>query len=49
MVGLAAAEAPDKPYEGTTIRFLVTRHTWLGEVKKIITEFEAATGIKVNV
>lgn len=47
--GLASAEAPDKPYAGSTIRFLVTRHTWLDEVKNIIPEFEEMTGIKVNV
>lgn len=45
----ATPETKDKPFAGTTIRFLVTRHTWLDEVKKVLSQFEEETGIKVNV
>ncbi|GIP34623.1 sugar ABC transporter substrate-binding protein [Paenibacillus sp. J2TS4] len=39
----------DKPYAGTTIRFMMAVHPWLDSIKTLLPEFEEQTGIKVNV
>jgi len=38
-----------KPFEGQSIRFLLTRHNWTDQLLKVLPEFEEETGIKVNV
>lgn len=40
---------PDKPYEGTNIRFIMAVHPWLDMIKTRLPEFEEQTGIKVNI
>ncbi len=37
-----------KAYEGTTIRFLANKHPWTSAIEEYIPQFEADTGIKVN-
>lgn len=39
----------DKPYAGTTIRFLASNHSWADTVEPLLPEFEEKTGIKVNI
>jgi multiple sugar transport system substrate-binding protein len=36
------------PYAGTTLRFLAANHPWTEAVKPLLKDFEAQTGIKVN-
>lgn len=36
------------PYEGTTLRVILATHDWTSAVEKKLSEFEAATGIKVE-
>jgi multiple sugar transport system substrate-binding protein len=43
------ASANEKPYAGTTIKVLVVPHPATEPAKQFIPEFEAATGIKVDV
>jgi len=38
----------DKPYAGTTMRFLAANHPWTETLKTMIPDFEAKTGIKVQ-
>lgn len=44
----ATQKPSDKPYEGTTLRFVVANHPWMESIKTMIPEFEAKTGIKVT-
>lgn len=43
-------EAPknEKPFAGKTIRFVAANHPWQEAIKPLIPEFEALTGMKVN-
>jgi multiple sugar transport system substrate-binding protein len=45
--GSAAPAA--KPFEGKTINLVTANHMWGDTIKTLIPEFEAATGMKVNV
>jgi multiple sugar transport system substrate-binding protein len=45
---LSAAADATKPYEGTTINVLIVPHAATVALKDLIPEFEAQTGIKVN-
>ncbi len=45
----ATDKAAEKPYAGTKVRFVVTRHNWTDQVLKIIDQFKEATGIEVNI
>ncbi|MGE5591922.1 MAG: ABC transporter substrate-binding protein [Bacillota bacterium] len=38
----------DKPFAGTTIRFLAANHPWTETLKTLIPDFESKTGIKVQ-
>ncbi len=38
----------DKPYQGTTLRFVVANHPWMESIKTMVPEFETKTGIKVT-
>lgn len=42
-------EGKEKPFEGTSIRFVMANHPWIESLTPLIPEFEASTGIKVNV
>lgn len=44
----AASDPAKKPFEGVEIRFLASQHPWTDTVKKDIAQFEAQTGMKVN-
>lgn len=50
-----ASEAPEaakpaaKPFEGKNITLVTANHPWNDAIKPLIPEFEAATGMKVNV
>lgn len=48
-VGLSTALASEQPYKGTTLRVLLSNHPWTNAILPLIPEFEAATGIQVNV
>ena len=37
-----------KPYEGTTLRVVLANHAWTTSLKPYLSEFEEATGIKVE-
>lgn len=37
-----------KAYEGSTVRFLANKHPWTDAIEEYIPQFEAETGIKVN-
>ncbi len=37
-----------KAYEGSTVRFLANQHPWTTAIEEYIPQFEAETGIKVN-
>lgn len=46
-----AAQAPAaaaKPYAGTQLRFVGANHPWTEAIKPLLPDFEAKTGIKVN-
>jgi multiple sugar transport system substrate-binding protein len=43
-----SAAAGGKPYAGTTIRVLGANHPWADALKPLLSDFEAKTGIKVN-
>lgn len=43
-----SAAAGGKPYAGTTIRVLGANHPWADALKPLLPDFEAKTGIKVN-
>ncbi len=43
-----AVSAQDKPYEGQTIRVVLSNHAWTDAVAPMIPEFEELTGIKVE-
>ncbi|WP_123039572.1 ABC transporter substrate-binding protein [Cohnella candidum] len=45
--GQAAPSA--KPFEGKTINLVTANHPWADAIKPLIPDFEAATGMKVNV
>jgi multiple sugar transport system substrate-binding protein len=50
--GSAAASSAGfdwKKYSGTTITFLANQHPWTDGMQKVLPQFEAETGIKVNV
>lgn len=42
------AAKTDKPYAGTEIRLLGANHPWTEAIKPLLPDFEAKTGIKVN-
>jgi multiple sugar transport system substrate-binding protein len=44
----AAASGVQKPYAGTAIRVLGANHPWADALKPLLPDFEAKTGIKVN-
>jgi multiple sugar transport system substrate-binding protein len=44
----AASDPAKKPFEGVEIRFLASQHPWTETLKKDIAQFEAQTGMKVN-
>ena len=44
----APATANAKPYAGTSLRFLAANHPWTDAIKPLLGDFEAKTGIKVN-
>ena len=37
-----------KPFEGTTLRVILATHDWTSAVEKKLSEFEEATGMKVE-
>lgn len=43
------AFASDQPYKGTTLRVILSNHPWPDAIRPLIPEFEAATGIKVQI
>ena len=45
----SAAEEADKPYEGQIVRVLLNAHPWQEAIEPMISEFEEATGIKVEI
>ena len=45
----SAAEEADKPYEGQTVRVLLNAHPWQEAIEPMVSEFEEATGIKVEI
>ncbi len=47
--GIVAAAAGAQPYKGTTLRVVLANHPWADAVRPLIPQFEAETGIKVNV
>lgn len=48
-VGITGATAGEQKYKGVTLRVLLSNHPWTNAILPLIPEFEAATGIKVNV
>ena len=45
----ASADAGEaKPFEGTTLRVILATHDWTSAVEKKLSEFEEATGMKVE-
>ena len=38
----------DKPFAGTTIRFMAANHPWTESLKTMLPDFEAKTGVKVQ-
>ena len=44
----SAPAAGAKPYAGTTLRVLGANHPWADAIKPLLGDFEAQTGIKVN-
>lgn len=44
----AATSANPKPYAGTSLRVLGANHPWADALKPLLPDFEAKTGIKVN-
>lgn len=44
-----SADPGAKPFEGKTISLVTANHMWGDTIKTLIPEFEAATGMKVNV
>ena len=46
--GIAGA-SEEKPYEGQTVRVLLNAHPWQEAIEPIVSEFEEATGIKVEI
>ncbi len=46
--GEAAAPAGDMPYAGTTLRLVAANHPWQVAITPLLADFEAETGIKVN-
>lgn len=50
VTGIAAGSAAQpQPYKGTALRVVLANHPWADAIRPLIPEFEAATGIKVNV
>lgn len=45
----AAPEAPAQPYKGTTLNVVICTSAFMDRVIEAVPEFEAATGIKVNI
>jgi len=43
------AAAGDKPFQGKSITFVTANHPWGEAIKPLLPEFEAKTGMKVNV
>lgn len=46
---MTAFAESDKPYAGTTINVILNTHNYYNVADQFIPEFEAATGIKVNI
>lgn len=47
LTGLAVSAEGSKPYEGTTLRVLLSNHVWTNELYKHLDEFTALTGIEL--
>jgi multiple sugar transport system substrate-binding protein len=47
-VGDSAGAQARGPYAGTTLRFLGANHPWAEAIRPLLRDFEARTGIKVN-
>ncbi|TJY44085.1 sugar ABC transporter substrate-binding protein [Cohnella pontilimi] len=45
----ASGSAAAKPFEGKSINLVTANHPWAEAIKPLIPDFEAATGMKVNV
>ena len=48
-LNVSAAEETDKPYAGQTVRVLLNSHPWQEAIEPMVSEFEEATGIKVEI
>lgn len=49
LLSLGVSVLAAQPYAGTTIRVVLSNHPWTDAIRPLIPEFEAATGIKVQV
>ncbi|MCC3376726.1 sugar ABC transporter substrate-binding protein [Cohnella sp. REN36] len=47
--GPGGGAAADKPFAGKSISLVTANHPWADAIKPLLPEFEAATGMKVNV